>query len=43
MLATTQSSESTAGQKALGIVSYIGCAISLACLLLSLLIFLIIG
>ena len=38
-----QSSERTTEIKALGIVSYVGCAISLACLLASLLIFLTFG
>ena len=39
----TQPLENTAGQKALGIVSYIGCIISLGCLLTSLFIFLFFG
>lgn len=38
-----QSSQTTVGQRALSIVSYVGCAISLACLLTSLLIFLSFG
>ena len=43
LLYILQSSETTVGQKALGIVSYIGCGISLACLVVSLLVFIIFG